>query len=76
MSNTDVGTCLVHYRDNSAACHPAVCVNPASQTSTSDILQLDAVSLGVVVPLHRGSIDIDLTGALGNHWHPIYYCSD
>lgn len=59
MSNYDVGN-IVHYRDNNGVCHPAVSNGGDNTGMVLDLVQLDSVNLGVVVPTMHTNITVDV----------------
>lgn len=74
MSNLEVGQ-SVHYRGASSVCHPAILVSPATSYGTSDLIQQDTLSLGIVVPTKRTSVTCDNQSTItqGN-WHDLFFC--
>lgn len=66
----------VHWVDPQGVCHAAkVVACNDNDLSTVDLIQLDAVSLGVIVPLRRNGIDRDETGAAAGDYHPQGFCT-
>lgn len=72
---------VVHWRDNSGVCHPAVSYGGNTNTfpTVYDLIQLDSLSLGVVVPTVRNNVTMDQGaysgGSLSNlHCHDIGDC--
>lgn len=70
---------LVHWFNNSGErCHPAIIAGNAisldGYNSTADIIQLDAVDSGVIVPFRRNGIAYDegmtdVAFPANNTWH-------
>ena len=66
----------VHWVDAGGDCHDSriVACNDEDLSSV-DIVQLDAVTLGVVVPVRRNGIERDETGAAQGKYHPQGFCT-
>lgn len=72
---------VLHWRDNSGVCHPAISYGGTISSSPAvlDLIQLDSLSLGVVVPTVRNSVTLDYGiysgGTLSNlHCHDLSDC--
>jgi hypothetical protein len=66
----------IHWVDAGGDCHPSVIAACNDEDlSTVDLIQLDSISLGVVVPTRRNGIERDETGEISGKYHPAGYCT-
>lgn len=69
----------IHYFANSGQrCHPAIIAGnydwdgAIPEEYATDVIQMDAISLGVIVPLRRNGVAFDITCTTDDtvHWLP------
>lgn len=66
----------VHWCDGNGVCHAStISACTDDDLSTVDLIQLDSISLGVVVPTQRTGVSRDETGSAHNHYHPQGFCT-
>jgi hypothetical protein len=67
------GTTVHYYANSSQPCHAAIIVGNHTVVdgipTVTDLIQQDAISLGVVVPLRHNAVDYDTAATTNGTWH-------
>jgi hypothetical protein len=74
-THSEVGV-AVHYCDGNGNCHPAVIGADWNDSSfVADVLQLDAVNLGLIVTAVRQNLPREDAGDVADSYHYPGYCT-